>query len=343
VSESSPFRTDGNRSYRWPIEGFSLGDRDSYIEYARVTTLLEGVPKDRLRQWDMGLVANYFTENTDAIFAYLAKGFVDNEFDLDNEWWTSELNYAIAKDEAQDEKRQRWDDGDKMQKTRPKEGQRYVTLLSLTPVERVAKYFKAIPGIELKRLSKLGTDVHTFMEAIACGEVVETVDASIAEHVPHGIAYFKDIPMEFLEVESVVYSDKFGYAGQFDALIKVSTAWLLENTGWQWYGEDACPDFITVMVDYKTPAKGIKPIVALQFALYGGADFIGRADGTKTPMPHIDEYWAVNIRADGYDVVPVTVNAEVFNFALAAREMKLWNDTASDTVLHKPLKTKKAA
>lgn len=347
MSESSPFRTDGDRTYRWPPEPFPI-ER----EYHRATTLLEGLPKEYVDQWNVRLVADWFVENGKAIYDYL---FPDEKmleviaahgsdyFPLDQEWFDNELEYAFVKDEAQNKKRQRWDDGDRMQKTRPKVGERLKNLWALTPEQRVVRYAKAIPGLELNRLSEIGTDVHKIMERLALGEIVDDTPDHLQLHVDNGIKYFSDIPMEFLEVESVVYSDRLGYAGQFDALIKVPTAWLLENTDWTWKGAGDCPEFIIVMVDYKTSANGIKERVAMQFALYGGADFIGRVDGTKSPIPFIDEYWAVNIRADGYDVISVRTDEEIWNHTLAVRETHKWLNETSNTVLSKPLKITKAA
>jgi hypothetical protein len=188
---------------------------------------------------------------------------------------------------------------------------------NMTTQELVALYLKETPDRKRDKAAAKGTDVHKLVENIEKGFNV-IVPPELQPYVDSFRQFRKDFPIKYTEIESTVYSDTYGYAGQFD--------FLAEHDG------------KIIMGDYKTGDKGIKETIALQFAGYAGADFIGREDGTKDPVPHIDEFWGVSITDKGYEVVPVNVTHETWNYFLAIREVAAWINLKKSDVLGRALK-----
>src|SRR3990170_4434209 len=100
-----------------------------------------------------------------------------------------------------------------------------------------------------------------------------------------------------------------GYAGTLDAIAKIA-------------GE-------TWLIDYKT-SKGVYPETALQLAAYGHAEFIGRpGDPTRYAIPPVDQYGVLHLRPEGYELVPMTVDASTFEAFLSAKRLTEWKSGAS--------------
>lgn len=349
MSTSSPFRVPGDHEYRWPPETICV---EPERLYPRVSTVLKGEPKERVADWRVGLVADEIISNTEAISEALHRKEAPGVFSLNQEWWNETLDKAERKDIAQDEKRERWDAGDIFQKTQPKWGGSVERLLSLSQEQRVNKYLRAIPGIALKIAQQRGTAVHQLLERHTLGEDF-IVPSELQAHFENGVRFLADFCPDFLEIESVIYSDTYGYAGQFDWLARIPTAIMRtvvvnKRTGELWEDKrdrshpSYDPSFITVMGDYKTGDKGIKASIALQLSAYAFGDFIGRVDGTKDPLPHIDEYWGVSVRADDYEVIPVAVNEDTWKAFLHIRGTERWIREQAPKVLGKPLQTRAA-
>lgn len=130
-----------------------------------------------------------------------------------------------------------------------------------------------------------GTDVHGLAERIVAGEEVE---------VPELLAGYVDSCVEFLDtwhpktmhVERPVAHRAHWWAGKFDFIAIL-------------------PDGRIVMIDWKTNESGIYPETAFQLAAYSHAEFYLDEDGTEQPLPDIDETWAVHLKPEGYEVIPV--------------------------------------
>ena len=72
---------------------------------------------------------------------------------------------------------------------------------------------------------------------------------------------------------------------------------------------------VRILGDWKTNEKGPWGSVAFQLAGYRYADFMLDGDAGKASsevaVPEVDECWAIWLRGDGYDVIPMHVTPEV--------------------------------
>jgi hypothetical protein len=84
--------------------------------------------------------------------------------------------------------------------------------------------------------------------------------------------------------------------------------------------------------------KGVYEEVALQLAMYRHAEFIGLPDGSEAQMPQVDGACALHLRDDGYDLIDVQADEEVFRFALHVREVYRWETDVKKHVLRGPLR-----
>lgn len=180
--------------------------------------------------------------------------------------------------------------------------------LLMVDAERRAEYYKA-NGIDSQRalldwLKKApirlrdtaavrGTKVHNIAEKLVTGVEVE-VPPELRGHVESAMQFIREWKVKPLLVEKTVGSYQWGYAGTFDLIGEI-------------------PDGRRILFDYKTGQSGIWPDVALQLAAYRHADSYVADDGLEMPMKEvgIDECKAVWVRADGYDVIPLTTDATV--------------------------------
>lgn len=140
-----------------------------------------------------------------------------------------------------------------------------------------------------------GTTVHNIAEKVMRGEVVEVPEA-VAGHVESALQFMKDWQLRPVLIERPVISRTWSYAGTFDLIADV-------------------PDGRRILFDYKTGASGIWPDTALQLAAYRFADhYLGTDDETEIPMKEvgITHVRAVWVRADGYDVIPLRADEQVF-------------------------------
>jgi hypothetical protein len=144
-----------------------------------------------------------------------------------------------------------------------------------------------------------GTAVHKLAEPLAHGEEVDVPD-HLRGHVESCIQFLDDYDVEVIASETALFSREYKYAGSGDMFI-----WVTLPGGKR----------IRVLGDWKTNAKGPWGSVAFQLAGYRYADFMLDGDAGKTsnevPVPEVDECWAIWLRADGYDVVPMHVTPDV--------------------------------
>jgi hypothetical protein len=132
-----------------------------------------------------------------------------------------------------------------------------------------------------------GTELHALAERLARGEEVEVPEALTA-HVDHYIGFLDAFKPSNAIVERPVFNRAFRYGGTLDMLAQT------DELGW-------------TLFDLKTSGSGVYGDVALQLAAYGHAEFYVDSEGREIPMPPVDNYVSVGLRADGYDVYPVDV------------------------------------
>lgn len=348
MSSSSPFRTEKNATYRWPPEPHS----GWYKEYVRVTKhISDGEPKEWMGPYVTAKITEFLTERAGEILTYLVKshGEGEGEFSLDQTWWNQELDNAYNWDQRQEQKRTEWDQGLSNLKFKPRASYKLKTALALTPPQKFVRYIKsAVKNQHRDEAAARGTEVHRIAEEIALGAIPE-YDTALQGFVDNAQKFLEIYQPRFIEIESVVYSDKYGYAGQFDWLAEIPIEVMQKRGVWNpdlnkyepWVDNRSAkrrkesPDSILVWGDYKTGT--IKESIALQLSAYQYADYIGREDATQDPIPMADEYWGVSIRDDALEVIPVEVNEETFKAFLGVRDTSIWITQTRKRVLKRPL------
>jgi hypothetical protein len=170
------------------------------------------------------------------------------------------------------------------------------TLTALRAMGRdpMIKALRALPFEHRDKAALRGTAIHGFAERLSHGQQLcyGDGDGEIPEehrgHVESCLAFLDEWDVRPVLAEVVVGNRWVPYAGTLDLVADV-----------RGHGR--------VLLDYKTTASGIWPETALQLAAYRYADFYAGTDGTEVPMPEvgIEDTWAVWLRADGYDVIPV--------------------------------------
>lgn len=168
---------------------------------------------------------------------------------------------------------------------------------------------KEVPWEKRDTAAVRGTEVHALAERLVADETVD---------IPPHLDGYVQACVEFLDVwqpktllaERPVAHRGHRWAGKFDYI-----------------GE--LPDGRIPIIDWKTTASGIWPETSLQLAAYSHAQFYVDEDGNEQPLPAITDTWAVWLRPDGFDVVPVKGDDEAYKtfrhvafVAAAAKQMK---------------------
>lgn len=146
-----------------------------------------------------------------------------------------------------------------------------------------------------------GTEVHNLFERIARGEKLGRVHPDYQPYIDGILAFNEKFKPEYLFIEDTVWSDTHGYAGSFDAIVRID-------------GE-------TVMLDAKTTRSGVHSEVAMQLSAYAYADHIIGQDGEIHEIPHIDAGAVLHLRPEGAKLVPARVDEETFEGFLVCRKM----------------------
>ncbi|WP_235438023.1 hypothetical protein [Kitasatospora griseola] len=170
--------------------------------------------------------------------------------------------------------------------------------------------------------ASIGSEAHDMFERMIRGEYVSSRYLPDAMRPYHGhFAEFLDtVQPELIRAEDVAWSDRYKYAGSFDALLRIKD-------------DDGTPT--VVMADWKT-SKDTYPEVALQMCAYGYADWIIDPDGNREPMPHVDAAAVLHITDDKWAFKPVRFDDAVFDVFVHLRQIFDWDKELSKTVLGKP-------
>lgn len=152
--------------------------------------------------------------------------------------------------------------------------------------------------------AKRGTELHLYAEQLLNGDEIELeTDDPLLPVVENAAAFLDDWQIEPLLIEAAVASRTHHYAGTADLFAHYTNP----HTG----------ETGTAIWDWKS-SKGIYPEFAYQMTAYRYADFVG-LEGNEQPVPPVDCAFGVHIRTDGYDVIPLTSNEEVFEEFLHIR------------------------
>jgi hypothetical protein len=136
-----------------------------------------------------------------------------------------------------------------------------------------------------------GTDVHNLAEQLVDGHDVE-VPQKYDGYVQSCVDFLDTWQPKSLVVERPLAHRTHWWAGKPDLF-------------------GSLPDGRVILFDYKT-GSGIYPETAFQLAAYSHAEFYLGEDGGEHPIPKVDLCAAVWLRPDGYDVVPLKADDEVY-------------------------------
>jgi len=187
----------------------------------------------------------------------------------------------------------------------------------------LAKILASIRYRDVDEASSKGTMVHRLAEALARGEEVEVPDL-VAGHVESYLRFLEEWDPRNALLERVVVSRRWRYMGKLDLIADFPGTW---PAGTPWAGEPIGRG----LLDLKTSRSGIFAETALQLAGYGFAETMldgidDNGDAVEVPLPEVDWFGAVWIRADGYDVFRMNVDATTHRTFLYAKAVGDWLD-----------------
>lgn len=193
-----------------------------------------------------------------------------------------------------------------------------------TPLPRaaVADAIASLRFRDLDEASGKGTEVHKLAERLNRGEQVE-VPEHLAGHVAAYLKFLDDWQPYDAEVERIIVNRRWRYMGKFDVLATFDNLpeWIAERIG---------KTTGVGLLDVKTSRSGIFAEVGLQLEAYRRGETMLNADGTESPMPHVDFVAAIHVRTDGYDVYAFDIDNEhrptTFDIFLYAKHVGDWLD-----------------
>jgi len=166
----------------------------------------------------------------------------------------------------------------------------------------------------------LGTAVHGLCEKVMRGEELGHVHRDYEPFVKNFEKFLSDFNVKPVEIESTGFNEELQYAGTVDIIANVD-------------GEDDGP----IIVDIKTGASGVWPDVALQLSAYANFDFLASPDGTRRDMVNVAGAAALSLRPEGYELIPIRIDDEVFNVFKSLVSVAPWQRTISKQVMGSPV------
>ena len=170
------------------------------------------------------------------------------------------------------------------------------TLAELNDPEAVYDLLRTAADRDRNAAGVRGTAVHKFAEKLQRGEDVDVPEEYLG-HVESCARFLDDFDVAPTLIEAVVGNRTAQYMGTLDGLT-ASLRIRMARESW--------------LFDWKTNRGGVYGDVALQLAAYRYAELYLDADGNEQPMPEVERTGVVWIRADGYDLVPVTAGPDEF-------------------------------
>lgn len=182
---------------------------------------------------------------------------------------------------------------------------------------------KRAPDRDVNQAAENGTAAHDAFEILANGQPLGRIAPAIRVYADHFAEFLDSVQPTILHTEQTVWSETHDYAGSFDGFGLIPGNFLgLED-----------PTPVPTWLDWKTTRSGVHEEVALQLAAYGNADYIVSADGTTTPLPIGQHGAVVHVRPEGWKLVPVTIDADVFKAFLFLRGVFDWDTDGKKSVL----------
>jgi hypothetical protein len=184
--------------------------------------------------------------------------------------------------------------------------------------DEAIRYLKGAPYAKRDAAADLGTEIHQAAEAYALGKPFPPWPVTILPYMTSYVKFLEDFTPTFTATEASVYNRTQKYAGTLDAIAALTLP-LHETPG-------------RYILDTKS-GKGIYPEIGLQLAAYRNAEFIGLPDGSEAPMPEVDGALGLHLTPEGYRLIEVRADDEVFRAFLYAREVFRFQTETSKTIL----------
>lgn len=209
-------------------------------------------------------------------------------------------------------------------------------MLETSGRDAVVDHLKNAPNRYTKQRANIGSDAHDLFERMIRGEQTGRVPFELEPYRRAFAEFLRVVNPELVRAEDIAWSDTHGYAGSFDAILRV---WVITRLDGKTIidptrGPDSAP--VLLMVDWKT-SKDTYPDVALQMAAYSHADKLIDPEGDEHPMPEFDGAAVLHITPDGWEFKPVDISDEVFAVFLALRHVFDWDRELSKKVLGRAL------
>lgn len=164
-----------------------------------------------------------------------------------------------------------------------------------------------------------GSAVHTMAERLIAGGRV-TIPDELDGYVQACARFLDEFDFREEHVECLVYSETHYYSGQLDIIGSVILPDMPEYDHIQRDDDGRSRG----LFDWKTSKSGIFGEVALQLVAYRYAEFIQtdpKNSDTAADMPEVDFTAGIHIRRDGYTVVPLVTDLDVFRDFLYVKEV----------------------
>lgn len=178
--------------------------------------------------------------------------------------------------------------------------------------EELIDLCKGAPFRERDKAANRGTEVHRLAEQLAHGREVD-VPQELVGHVDSYLAFLEKFEPSEALVERPVFNRQYRYGGTLDLLCRIK-------------------EFGRCLLDIKTNRSGPFGETALQMAAYGHAEVYVDADGAEQPLPAVDFYGVVWVRADGFDLYRYEVTEREWKQFLFCAQTAWWVDNRLEHV-----------
>lgn len=185
----------------------------------------------------------------------------------------------------------------------------HVGLLNNLEREEAVDLLKGAPWRDRDRAANRGTEVHGLAEKLAQGVEVD-VPEELVGHVDAYLKWREEWQPTEEMVEVPVLNRTWRYAGTADRISLI--------------------DGKRTLIDFKTNRSGPFGEVALQLCAYGRAEVYLDGKGREQPMPEIEQYLCVWLKADGYEVLRVDVGEREWQTFLWIYEVGRWLEERAD-------------
>lgn len=179
--------------------------------------------------------------------------------------------------------------------------------------EGAVDYLKGAHTRFVRKAAEDGSAAHALFEARIRGDEIGRIKPEMEPFLRHFDEFLDKVQPDYTFVEETVWSDTYNYAGTFDAFVTI--------------------DGQKIWMDNKTTRSGVHEEAGIQMAAYRFADFILRADGSKVPQPKADGAAVLHIRPEGWNLVPVRADEDLFEIFLHLKEVLNWERNVKKTVI----------